>query len=652
MAIIRCNASANEVWQGIQDACQQSGFTFDRTSRIAASIHSTRRGIQPRHQIQLLPNAGDASITDILLKTTPSRSYNRMVYYGPTAALVLLALSPRAPLHFEYTAHLLVLLISTLACYATRVILISRFKRRAHEDLYDFNVALSHELISRPITDLTTTWRSSWEGIHLIVVLLLGHLAYSTFGSYVLVFLSPFLILAALGVTVGLLLAGRHESELQDLSERWIHSCASTYASGLLVLVSILGTHLVLGKYIHPGPITVAGLARERDMAEQMFSGKGEFAPLWFHDRGRTDMQVIPVPFVEAVCWFGSRLIIVSALLHLGFVGYRFLARGRKKKIALRNAELMYGTVGLLPSLAIGKKIFLITYSVLLGACHWLFVIVAIDIAFFLSGGSCRLLHWLSTPFETYWTIMRIGLGPAWGSAYAAGILILYMFPGLIMLLILAIRLLRLRFGRAILRLETLRLSLPEPVAACCTRYGWPEPEIYVLDRAKPLIWSRQASIHASGGEVFVSAEVIARFDRDELCSLLLHELCHIHADGTTVALLKLASVALLFPTQYYLMLYGHTDCEMRADRFAVKVQGTSEYLERALAKLAVFNSVKIQRRGVRDGILAEWKQPVRLGRSILARARVLAGEQFLGASYPLWIERVRNLRQTVAEDC
>ena len=107
--------------------------------------------------------------------------------------------------------------------------------------------------------------------------------------------------------------------------------------------------------------------------------------------------------------------------------------------------------------------------------------------------------------------------------------------------------------------------------------------QYYVLDRAEPIAYSIKNSI-------FISAGMFDILNEKEIDAVALHELGHVK-DRASFDKLSTRIMKVLSPLAYFSSITSAQ--EKRADDFAVKMQGTSKYLESAKIKASLFDKLK-----------------------------------------------------------
>jgi Zn-dependent protease with chaperone function len=107
-------------------------------------------------------------------------------------------------------------------------------------------------------------------------------------------------------------------------------------------------------------------------------------------------------------------------------------------------------------------------------------------------------------------------------------------------------------------------------------------PRIYAIDKAKPVAFSFKSLRSA----IFISVGMMDILSKKELQSVLLHELSHIKQKSSV---LKISSSILNIFSPLSLLARFHYDTgkeEIEADKFAIKIQGTSRYINSSKRKI------------------------------------------------------------------
>lgn len=110
-------------------------------------------------------------------------------------------------------------------------------------------------------------------------------------------------------------------------------------------------------------------------------------------------------------------------------------------------------------------------------------------------------------------------------------------------------------------------------------------PKIYIIDKAKPIAFSFKSFRSA----IFVSVGMLDILNKKELHAVILHELAHIKQKSSV---LKISSSILNILSPLSLLARFHHDTgkeEIEADKFAIKTQGTSKYINSAKKKIKTY---------------------------------------------------------------
>lgn len=111
-------------------------------------------------------------------------------------------------------------------------------------------------------------------------------------------------------------------------------------------------------------------------------------------------------------------------------------------------------------------------------------------------------------------------------------------------------------------------------------------PKIYIVDKAKPIAFSFKSFRSA----IFVSVGMLDILSKKEIQAVLLHELAHIKQRSSV---LKFSSFLMNLLSPLSLLARFHHDTgkeEREADKFAIKLQRTSKYINSAKKKIAEVN--------------------------------------------------------------
>ncbi|MFA4820058.1 MAG: M48 family metalloprotease [Candidatus Aenigmatarchaeota archaeon] len=111
-------------------------------------------------------------------------------------------------------------------------------------------------------------------------------------------------------------------------------------------------------------------------------------------------------------------------------------------------------------------------------------------------------------------------------------------------------------------------------------------PKIYIMDKAKPIAFSFKSFRSA----IFVSVGMLDILGKKEIQAVLLHELAHIKQRSS---MLKFSSFMMNVLSPLSLLTRFHHDTsreEGEADRFAIRTQRTSKYINSAKRKLSEAN--------------------------------------------------------------
>ncbi|MEK6887623.1 MAG: M48 family metalloprotease [Candidatus Aenigmatarchaeota archaeon] len=108
-------------------------------------------------------------------------------------------------------------------------------------------------------------------------------------------------------------------------------------------------------------------------------------------------------------------------------------------------------------------------------------------------------------------------------------------------------------------------------------------PKIYIVDKAKPIAFSFKSFRSA----IFVSVGMLDILSKKEIQAVLLHELAHIKQRSSV---LKFSSFLMNVLSPLSLLARFHHDTskeEREADKFAIRVQRTSKYINSAKKKIS-----------------------------------------------------------------
>ncbi|MBI4154196.1 M48 family metalloprotease [Candidatus Woesearchaeota archaeon] len=111
-------------------------------------------------------------------------------------------------------------------------------------------------------------------------------------------------------------------------------------------------------------------------------------------------------------------------------------------------------------------------------------------------------------------------------------------------------------------------------------------PKLYVIDKAKPMAFSFRSLRSA----IFLSAGIFDVLTKKEIEAILLHEIAHIKHHSSVIKV-STAIARIFSPLTLIVRFHDASGIEEeKADKFAIKTQGTSRHIRNAKRKVEAFD--------------------------------------------------------------